>query len=273
MAKMFYTLEEASAKLGTTPEKVREMAEKGQLQEFRDRDKLVFKREQVDLLGGKGDDEELIPLADSGEIPLASDDAKAASGSGSAMGTGGGTKERSGISIFDADEGDDADPSAQTQVTSSVPGGTLGDPNASGSGLLDLTREADDTSLGGNLLDDVYAGGAGGAAAGASAASGDGLFEQSGVASDVSSGGGGLSMVAAEPYDGTWSGIAGGLALGMVCVLAVLFYITLSVMVGGGAGGVSGLINAVGGLWGFVGILAALPIVFAIIGLLVGRKS
>ena len=56
MEKMFYTLEEAAAKLGKTVEQVREMAKSGQLQEFRDRDKLMFKREQIDLLGGGGDE-------------------------------------------------------------------------------------------------------------------------------------------------------------------------------------------------------------------------
>jgi len=272
MAKMFYTLEEAAAKLGTTPEKVREMSEKGQLQEFRDRDKLVFKREQVDLLGGKSDDDEIIPLADSGEITLSPEESKSASGSGSAMGTGGGTKERSGISIFDAEDGGDADPSDQTQVTSSVPGGTLGDPGASGSGLLDLTREADDTSLGGNLLDDVYAGG-GAASGGAAGGGGDGLFETSGVASDVNSNNMGMVMAVAEPYDGLWSGIAGGLAFGMVVTLGVLLFITISVMGSGNAGGVTGLIGSVGGMWGLVGILAGVSVIGAVVGLVVGRKS
>lgn len=61
MAKMFYSLEEAAAKLGKSEAEVKQMAASGQLQEFRDRDRLVFKREQVDLLAG-GDD--AIPLAD-----------------------------------------------------------------------------------------------------------------------------------------------------------------------------------------------------------------
>ncbi|MGQ0626492.1 MAG: helix-turn-helix domain-containing protein [Phycisphaerales bacterium] len=271
MAKMFYTVEEAAAKLGTTPEKVREMVSNGQLQEFKDRDKLVFKREQVDLLSGGKDEDEMIPLADSGELSLAPEDAKAASGSGAAMGTAGGTKERSGISIFDADEADEADPSAQTQVTASVPGGTLGDPAASGSGLLNLTQEADDTSLGGNLLDDVYSGGSGSRPA-TGGGGGDGLFEPAGVASDVS-GGGGMMVVAAEPYDGTWSGVAGGLALGMVAILAVLLYVSITVMVGGSASGVNAMVDSVGGLWALVGILAGLPVIFAVIGLVVGKKS
>ena len=43
MAKMFYTLEEVCLKLGKTEDEIKEMARSGQLQEFRDRDKLMFK--------------------------------------------------------------------------------------------------------------------------------------------------------------------------------------------------------------------------------------
>ena len=56
-----------------------------------------------------------------------------------------------GISVFDDDELEiESDPMGETQITSSV-----GDFDAvgSGSGLLDLTRESDDTSLGAELLD------------------------------------------------------------------------------------------------------------------------
>jgi len=65
MAKMFYSLEEAAAKLGKSEAQVRGMAESGQLQEFRDRDRLMFKVEQVDLIAG---DDGVIPLAESGEL-------------------------------------------------------------------------------------------------------------------------------------------------------------------------------------------------------------
>lgn len=62
-----------------------------------------------------------------------------------------------GVSVFDDDEVEqDADPLAQT-VVSGGSGGLLGvDSTGSGSGLLDLTRESDDTSLGAELLDEIY---------------------------------------------------------------------------------------------------------------------
>ena len=52
MAKMFYTLEEAAQTLGVSADQIKQMAEQGKLQQFRDRDKLMFKREQVDQLHG-----------------------------------------------------------------------------------------------------------------------------------------------------------------------------------------------------------------------------
>ncbi|MCB9849518.1 MAG: hypothetical protein H6817_02300 [Phycisphaerales bacterium] len=63
-----------------------------------------------------------------------------------------------GISVFDDDDVEqDADPLAQTVVSDGSE--ALGiDAAGSGSGLLDLTRESDDTSLGAELLDEIYPG-------------------------------------------------------------------------------------------------------------------
>lgn len=66
-----------------------------------------------------------------------------------------------GISVFDDDDIEqNADPLAQTVVSDGTE--ALGiDAAGSGSGLLDLTRESDDTSLGAELLDEIYPGGEG----------------------------------------------------------------------------------------------------------------
>ncbi len=62
-----------------------------------------------------------------------------------------------GINVFDDDELDEhVDPLAQTAVTD-VAGLAL-DGIGSGSGILDLTRESDDTSLGAELLEEIYTG-------------------------------------------------------------------------------------------------------------------
>ena len=271
MAKMFYTAEEAAKKIGVSVEKVQEMAASGQLQEFRDRDKLVFKREQVDMLAGSDEGgADSIPLADSGEmISLAADDSK--SGSGSAAGAQ--TKDKSGISIFDADDdADQTDASAQTQITSSVGGMTVqSDPGASGSAILDLTR-GDDTNLGANLLQDVYGDNQGtGAPIGAGEESpGDsGLFEGTDTAGAALAGAG-VAMVAAEPYDGAASGWAGGLALAMIVCLCLLLAVTVLTLTGGSAdllGTLAGNFYAVvGGLAGFTALAAGL-------GWFLGRKG
>ena len=70
MAKMFYTLAETAEKLGATEDAVKNMATQGKLQQFRDRDKLMFKRDQVDALSAaKADDDEVTGIS-SGAIPL-----------------------------------------------------------------------------------------------------------------------------------------------------------------------------------------------------------
>ncbi len=69
-----------------------------------------------------------------------------------------------GVSVFDEDDVEkEADPLAKTVVSSGSGSGSLGiEGIGSGSGLLDLTRESDDTSLGAELLDEIYPGEEGG---------------------------------------------------------------------------------------------------------------
>jgi excisionase family DNA binding protein len=192
MAKMFYTLNETAETLGITDDQVRNLANEGKLQQFRDRDQLMFKRDQVDAMAANAasftDDEDerstgLLTMTDDGTATLA--DADISGGDvqlsrDNAPSAGSGLldldlssdmdeppsepkdpRQETGISIFDADEmGEAADPMAATQVSESIDDEvelalqSIG----SGSGLLDLTREADDTSLGAELLDEIYPG-------------------------------------------------------------------------------------------------------------------
>lgn len=258
MAKLFYSLDEAAAKLKMTPDKVKELVDRGQLQEFRDRDRLMFRVEQVDVLAG-GEDEGVIPLSGSGEhgaISLASD-----SGSGLNLES---PKEQSGISIFDADSTDDADPSAQTHVADTGTTDFALETASSGSGLLDMTRPEGDTSLGAEFLEDAYSG----QQAGAPAAGGP-LFESAAGDAEAAAVGGGV-LFAAEPFDGPGSGMAGGLALGVIVSLAL----TMIIIVGGMTGGFTGLVTMVGGnFWAFVGGLVGALVLFALVGWALGRKS
>lgn len=229
MAKLFYSLEEAADRLNKSETEVQQMAETGQLQEFRDRDRLMFKVEQVDLLAGdhlNEDTGETIPLADSGGLEGIS----LASESGSAMNLES-PKEQTGISIFDAEDAEEADPAAATMVTTETPEFS-GDPTASGSGLLDMTREADDTSLGADLLEDIYSGDTGGETIGESVAgvgAGEALFEETAESPDT---GGPVTIISAETLDSGWSGIAAGVSAGVLLIVAIALGAVLTSLIG-----------------------------------------
>lgn len=182
MAKPFYTIDEVCQRLGKTQDEIRALVREGRLREFRDAGKIFFKAEDVDKLSrGSG------PSSDSGEITLEPVDEKlpslsdvAASGGTSVIGLEpledepvspptpsaaqrkkeGTAVTSAGIGVFDEDELEiDADPMAKTQITTAAPTDQLTlEGTGSGSGLLDLTREADDTSLGAELLDEIYPG-------------------------------------------------------------------------------------------------------------------
>ncbi len=194
MAKMFYTLEEASERLGLDEDAIKAMAQEGQLQQFRDRDKLMFKREQIDEMADSSGSSQAIPLSgldldddlsdstslegtgitlldeSDGTTILGADEPNAATSLGADLDGFDGSEtagnaatsglEASGVSVFDAGEVDDADPMAQTAMTAGLDDEELAlESVGSGSGLLDLTRESDDTSLGAELLDEIYPGG------------------------------------------------------------------------------------------------------------------
>lgn len=270
MAKMFYTLEEAAAKLGMTEGEVQNLAESGQLQEFRDRERLMFKVDQVDLLAGDEGDED-IQLADTGSgldpISLSSSN----TGTGLSMGDSN-PNEGTGVSIFDPEDADAADANAETLVTSGLGGsGFAMDAGASGSGLAQLAFEPDDTSLGGNLLDGLDSGDSGaGVSAGTSAGA---LFETSAGEPDFSRSAAPamMPMMMGEPYDGAASGLFGGVALGVF----VLMLVSLGVMILGMSGGSAGVLGGISQntLYMVAGGGALALIVFAGIGWAALRRS
>lgn len=283
MAKMFYTLEEAAQRLKVSENDVREMASKGQLQEFRDRDKLMFKVEQVDLLAGDDDDLHLDDLsAGSGSIPLADsgmgsglDIAMASDVAGSPAVSEESPKERTGVSVFDVDDFEEhADPSAVTQVTDSGLDDATLEAVGSGSGLMDLTRESDDTSLGAvELLDEIYSSEEQpGETIGAS-----GLFEATGAESDTPMGASsvgapaGIAMIAAEPYDGAGSGLVAGLCIGALAALALSMAVALMSIMGAGQGA---FVNAVASnLMVYVGAVLGITLVAGGVGFVLGKRS
>jgi hypothetical protein len=278
MAKMFYTIDEVAAKLGKSPDEIKAMAKSGQIQEFRDRDKLMFKVDQIDLLAG-GDEE-------SGEVHLELEDTSAGSGigltgsgldlkdesaSGSASASAIGladSREGTGISVFDTDHGTTP---AQNVSGETAVGETLDDELSlesvgSGSGLLDLTRESDDTSLGAELLEEVYS------KEGEieMPANASGLFEASAPDADERRGVAVAMPMMIEAYDGAGSGFGAGLLIGalvaMICVAII------------GVVGVWGATPSLAtmfaeNLWIWAGGLAGLAIIFGLVGLFLGKAS
>lgn len=291
MAKMFYDLSEAAAKLGKTETDVREMAMKGEIQEFRDGDKLIFKVDQIDLLAGDDDVDaadmsSMIPLADTGMGT--SIGANAGTGSGFDLGGDFGEESsagsadagsKTGISVFDVDDTEEADPAAQTQMSDIGSGGLSIESLGSGSGLMDLTRESDDTSLGAEgLLDDIYADdptGGGGFSETSEMSSADesGLFEGGedtggGLEADVPA----AAMVAAEPYDGMWSGIAGGLMLGMIlALLGGMIVMIMTIVMQDAPAMILDPID--GNIMIVMGGLAGVAVVGAVVGMVLGKRG
>ncbi len=333
MAKLFYTLSEASERLGKTEDEVREMATSGQLEEMRDGDQIMLKRQQVDLLAGDADqgDDLDFDLSNSGssialglsesatDTPVLGGDATADiddpsgsgtggyglsdsgtglglgdsgtglglggsgagldlggsgfgfdlgdSGSGAGLDLGGDSNSDSGLGV--AFEGGEDDDSAETRVADAVDEELSLESVGSGSGLLDLTRESDDTSLGAELLDEVWEG----EESGEFGASASGLFESSdpepaeATTTDAPMG---LAVAYAEAYDGKWSGAGVGFLLGgMVALVAVCVMLLTSIM------GVSPKLGAMvtGDLMIWGGGFAAFAIIAGLIGMFIGKAS
>jgi hypothetical protein len=141
-----------------------------------------------------------------------------------------------GINVFgpDDDSGDVADPGAQTAISGGLREQVNLEGVGSGSGLLDLTRESDDTSLGA-VLDEITPGGTApgrralsdtGAASGTGIA---GLTEE--VSVPTSRRGAGVAPVYVQQLD-PMAAAFGGAALGGAIVLMYGIFVLISALVG-----------------------------------------
>ncbi|MEE3001174.1 MAG: helix-turn-helix domain-containing protein [Planctomycetota bacterium] len=322
MDKMFYTLQEVCEKLGKTEDEVREMVSSGQLQEFRDKEELVFRVEQINLLAGvdeesgdvivdlsgasgfdgsgmdlSGGVESEIGLSNAGdgsagtpvptpstphapgepELGAASSELGLTGGSGIDLGD---TGSAAGLSAFDtgADMAGGEDDAAETRVGDGVDDDLTLETVGSGSGLLDLTRESDDTSLGAELLEEVYTSDDDQFEIPANAS---GLFEASApddtAVAGASAPSTGRAMPSAagsfmmqESYDGAGSGLGVGAAIGGIVALVVLLII-LTVQVSGTTSALA--ITIAEGLWMWTGGLAGVAILAILAGMFIGRAS
>lgn len=151
--KMYYTEAEACEKLGISSQELEDRIRDGKLKSFQDGVRRMFKAADIDMAAGGTS---MISLS-----PMVGDEVTLTEASESA----GPAKEDTvitaeGISIFDDEDLDieSADPMAKTQIAPSVSEElSIEGGGSSGSGLLDLSRESDDTSLGG-VLDEIYSG-------------------------------------------------------------------------------------------------------------------
>jgi len=190
MGGMFYSLQEVIEKLNRTEKEIKELVRIGKLREFRDGQSLLFKIDEVEsllldttvmnALGAKKDDTKGTKAEDDiAEILLVPDkeeeEEKPKKGAGETDADT--VVAGEGINVLEETSGEytfSDDTKSETRAITSeasldeIEKDVNLDTFGSGSGLLDLSLQADDTSLGG-ILDEIYTpegAGAGGKKAG-----------------------------------------------------------------------------------------------------------
>ena len=228
--KMYYNEAEAAQKLGIPVADLAKLVRDDKLRVFQDGPKKMYKVDEVDKLAGASGAEEvdiaLQPAEQSslGAITLGDSDETIASAKEDTVIT------TEGISIFDEEdlEIEAADPMAKTQIAPSLDDQVAIEGVGSGSGLLDLTRESDDTSLGAEVLDhiDDVEGAVG------SGISSEGAIEEIATVSAEEP----VQVIevpvgAVEEMDAS-SGLFGGFLIGAMIVMVVVSAVIFSVMLG-----------------------------------------
>ncbi len=187
MAGMFYSLQEVAAKLNKTEEEVKEIIRQGRLREFRDGPNLLFKVDEVEALmsdtsiaASRKASAKAKQVTEEDEISLAPEPSEGPAEESEPSGADTTATAGKGIDVLGEADGDYKLADDTLSETKIVPDegsldDTLGatkaasgeasleeieedvnlDTFGSGSGLLDLSLQADDTSLGG-ILDEIY---------------------------------------------------------------------------------------------------------------------
>lgn len=147
----------------------------------------------------------------------------------------------------------------------------------SGSGLLDLTRESDDTSLGAELLEEVYSSdddfvdvpAASGLFEAAEASGPAEAITGSNEAAVAVAPAGGVA-VAAQAWDPAGSGLSAGMSIGaLVCLLGVFAIVGVGLI--GGSSGLAPLIAEK--LWMWTGAIAGGTVLLGLIGMFIGKRG
>jgi len=225
--KLYYTEEEATEFLGVESDRLSELVSENKLRLFKDGQRTMFRADDLEKLAeempaeksAKQEEEIELSPADTSSgssISLADADEPTSEGKDDTVITA------EGISVFDEDEleTEAADPMAKTQISMSMEDQANLEGATTGSGLLDLTREGDDTSLG-EVLDHIDADGS-------QAPLGEELLpEPQMVGSQAEA----AAPRIVEEVDPT-AGLFGGLATGAAVIMLVLGSIAMAEMVG-----------------------------------------
>ena len=223
---MFYSIQEVATKLGKSEDQIKEMVKDGKLREFRDGAKILFKVNEVDSLAGPAS----VPFAEESAISLTPlDDTSSLMPSGSPGGSTSAIPIDLGDEAFDLSKADTAltgeglnvlgETDSEFKITDDAMGKTHAsaaaepsiekieedvnlDSFGSGSGLLDLSLQADDTSLGG-VLDEIYPGAEAAAGGGISSATPAAPMDMAAEAEQM------LTETAASPAEQTTTVYAG----------------------------------------------------------------
>ncbi len=153
--KIYYTEEETLQKLDLTGQELEGLVSDGKLRTYPDGQKRMFKADEVDALApaAEGGEVELTPAEESGEDVVTLSEAEEIT---SEPGKADTVLTSEGVSIFDEEDIEvTADPMAKTAIAPSAEDRISLEGVGSGSGLLDLTRESDDTSLGADVLEHI----------------------------------------------------------------------------------------------------------------------
>jgi hypothetical protein len=204
----------------------------------------------------------------------------AARSSGTSAGTGlsGSQGSRPGVDVFQNDEVERVDPSAQTAIAPGI-SDMASEGVGSGSGLLDLTRESDDTSLGAELLDEIAPGGTAAGRRGipsdtSAGASGGGqkvVEIRSALSSGGGTGRGGAVMMNVEEEADPMAPAFGAAALGASLVVIFGAYALVSGILETGPDILQNV-----GKYGFIGVVGGglvVTLVFFVVGLIIGKTT
>ncbi|MFP4356789.1 MAG: hypothetical protein ACLFUJ_16895 [Phycisphaerae bacterium] len=226
--KMYYNEEEAADALGISPEELAVHVQDNKLRVFQDGAKKMYLAQEVEQLASQMSSTgeiELTPADTAAGDVVSLEEADSDADSLSDTGKDDTVITAEGISIFDDEdlEIEAADPMAKTQIAPSLEDQIALEGVGSGSGLLDLTRESDDTSLGAEVLDNIDVEGVGAE-----------IIEEDEHADYVPQAAPVPVPVPTDPLaieDGS-SGLFGGFAIGGALVAVLILLVALPVMRG-----------------------------------------